>query len=366
VVLVAVVLVVGRVEVEEGTVELLEVDVLVDVEDDDVVDDEVVVEVDDDDVVDVDVDDELLDDVEVVSRLVDVVPPGSEVVVVLDTVVVVVEGVEDVVDELLEVVVVVVVVASVEVVVSSVVVVLVVEAGVVVDVVLLDVDGVVVVVVVTVVEVLVVIVVLVVVIVVVVEVLVVVVVVVGHPQVKLPPMPAASAMGWLSASATWRSSMSRAMDSPGVQSGTRSARRMVAMAPVPGAMGGLPKSATSTLIGSSADGSAAEQTNPTVRSVQSAWIRVSSFGVSRSLNCMPRTGVAGSAFAKSMGTSMSIVPGSAQRLGRLTVTPARARAGAVRATSAEARRACVKRRARNMMRFAPLNRVRVAKVNLYS
>jgi hypothetical protein len=287
------------------------------------------------------------------------------VVVVLDTVVVVVEGVEDVVDELLEVVVVVVVVASVEVVVSSVVVVLVVEAGVVVDVVLLDVDGVVVVVVVTVVEVLVVIVVLVVVIVVVVEVLVVVVVV-GHPQVKLPPLPAASAMGWLSASATWRFSMSRAMVSPGVQSGTRSARRMVAMAPVPGAMGGLPKSATSTLIGSSTDGSAAEQTNPTVRSVQSDWIRVSSFGVSRSLNCMPRTGVAGSAFAKSMGTSMSIVPGSAQRSGRLTVTPARARAGAVRATSAEARRACVKRRARNMMRFAPLNRVRVAKVNLYS
>jgi hypothetical protein len=179
--------------------------------------------------------------------------------------------------------------------------------------------------------------------VVVVEVLVVVVVV-GHPQVKVPGTAMASWIGWLSPSATIRFSMSRAIVSPGVQVGIGLASRMVAIAPVPGAIDPPPKFTRSTLITLSADTSLAEQEKSAVRGVQSAWTNASSSGVSRSFSWRPRTAVGGASLARSIGTSMSVAPGSAQRsVGRLTVTPARVGSGVVSPRTAKTTRMWITR-----------------------
>jgi hypothetical protein len=273
----------------------------------------------------VDVLDVVEDDVEVVVLVLVVeVAPGSDVEVVLDVLVEVVELVVEEVD------VVEVVTATVVVVDSSVVEVLV-------DDVELEED-----------ELLLVVVEVVVVKVVVVEVLVVVVVV-GHPQVKVPGTAMASWIGWLSPSATIRFSMSRAIVSPGVQVGIGLASRMVAIAPVPGAIDPPPKFTRSTLITLSADTSLAEQEKSAVRGVQSAWTNVSSSGVSRSFSWRPRTAVGGASLARSIGTSMSVAPGSAQRsVGRLTVTPARVGSGVVRPRTAATARMWITRLAKCM------------------
>jgi len=99
---------------------------------------------------------------------------------------------------------------------------------------------------------------------------VVTVVVVGQPQVKLPGTATLSRMGWLLTSETSRFSMSSATTLPGVQGGMASARRIVMIAPVPGAIDPPPKSTIRAVMELSAETSFAVQTNPEVRLVQLA------------------------------------------------------------------------------------------------
>jgi len=171
----------------------------------------------------------------------------------------------------------------------------------------------------------------------------VVVVLVGQPQVKVPGTATASRIGWLSMSDTFRFPMSSETTLPGVQGGMTSTRRIVMTVPVPGAIDPPEKLTIKALMVLLAETSFAVQVNPEVLLVQDTLPMAgneSSSGVSCSANWMPRTSVGGVSFVSSIGTSMSVAPGSAQRSsGMLTITVARAPPGAIDARRREARRA---------------------------
>jgi hypothetical protein len=182
------------------------------------------------------------------------------------------------------------------------------------------------------------------------------VVVVGQPQVNVPESSTWSSIGTLSASETRTFSKSRETVSPRLQNGAGSVRRMVATSPDPGAIDSPPNE-TMRVLRPLSPGSNASHTKPVVRAAQSIWPNARSSGVSRRVNCSPRTSTS---FSSKIGTSMSVALGSAHRSpGMLSVTVAPATPGTQERASVTSRMTRVTV-VRSMTEWA-LNRVRVRK-----